>query len=603
MAEEKKREQTLKKVIKTNAMMFRFAWKEKDGKKYIVLTSVSAFINAAISAILTVIPGLIINELIGQCRPERIVVLVAVLSGIPVISHFINKWITLRLQIFRDKVELSLITQFYDFTMRMDYETLEKPDVQILRRRAHQALFSVFGFVGIIAAFFSSFIMILTMASIITTLSPFIIIVVVIVVGINAFVTKKVNYNGYLIDKEKDKYDIAQDSTRFMMSHIGFGQENRLFGLRSFLIDRYAESQREYNRLEYKATKNSMKTGACSAISGAAQQIILYSYSIYKVLNGTLAIGTMTIYMNAVGQLSGAFGSILTNYLHMSRNSLDIQDYIEFMGLGQQQQQSGNATPILTEQSIIEFKNVSFKYPGSERFAIQNLNLKIRCNEKLCIVGENGSGKSTFIKLLTRLYFPTNGEILLDGVNINCFDYEKYQQLFSPVFQKYCLYSLSFGQNIALSSEMDEEKLNHVCELSGLSELIKKLPRKYDTPLGKDVDPEGVETSGGEGQKIAIARALYHNSPFFILDEPTASLDPISEYDIYKNFHESIKDRGAILVTHRLSAVQLADKVAVFQDGAVVEYGTHTDLYAKNGTYKKMFDIQAKFYIDEARKQ
>ena len=150
---------------------------------------------------------------------------------------------------------------------------------------------------------------------------------------------------------------------------------------------------------------------------------------------------------------------------------------------------------------------------------------------------------------------------------------------------------------------MDEEKLNHVCELCGLSELIKKLPRKYDTPLGKDVDPEGVETSGGEGQKIAIARALYHNSPFFILDEPTASLDPISEYDIYKNFHESIKDRGAILVTHRLSAVQLADKVAVFQDGAVVEYGTHTDLYAINGTYKKMFDIQAKFYIDEARKQ
>lgn len=227
------------------------------------------------------------------------------------------------------------------------------------------------------------------------------------------------------------------------------------------------------------------------------------------------------------------------------------------------------------------------------------MNLKISCNEKLCIVGANGADKSTFVKLLTRLYEPTSGEILLNGVNINCYDYDEYQLLFASVFQECATYMFTIKENIILTKPYDEELFTRVCEESHISTLISKLKYKADTQIGKEIDPEGIAPSGGEEQRFAIARAYYKGGEIYILDEPTAALDPNAEYEIYTQFRNMIKDKSAILITHRLSAVQLADKVAVFDNGQVVEYGTHKELYAKGGIYTEMFDNQAEFYRDE----
>lgn len=244
----------------------------------------------------------------------------------------------------------------------------------------------------------------------------------------------------------------------------------------------------------------------------------------------------------------------------------------------------------------MEFKNVSFKYPGSEIFALKKINLEINLNEKLCIVGANGSGKTTLIKLLTRLYFPTEGEILLDGVNINNFDYEKYQGLFSPVFQDYALYTLSIKENIALEQNPNAEKVKQTLKNVGLEHLIYDLSNGINTSIFKIHDSVGFEPSGGEGQRIAIARALYHTAQIYLLDEPTASLDPIAEYEIYKQFSDMIKNKPSILITHRLSAVKLVDKVLVMDNGKIAEIGTHQDLYNANGLYTKMYDVQAEYY-------
>lgn len=261
--------------------------------------------------------------------------------------------------------------------------------------------------------------------------------------------------------------------------------------------------------------------------------------------------------------------------------------------------------PDVKDDFVIEFKNVSFRYPGSENFAIKNLNLKKHKNEKLCIVGANGSGKTTFTKLLTKLYLPTEGEILLNGVNICEYDNNKYQNLFSPVSRDFASFYMSIENNTVLAGDKNLEKLDAVCRQSWISEHVDKLHKKYDTQVWKWFDDERFEPSGGEGQRIAIARACYRDRKIFLLDEPTAALDPMAEYEIYTQFGSMITDKCAVLITHRLSAVQLADKVAVFDiwyltfdNVKVVEYGSHQALYAKGGIYTEMFDKQARFYMD-----
>ena len=199
-----------------------------------------------------------------------------------------------------------------------------------------------------------------------------------------------------------------------------------------------------------------------------------------------------------------------------------------------------------------------------------------------------------------RLYFPTEGEILLNGININCYDYSAYQRLFAPVFQDFANYHLTIGENITFSKEYDLKKLNKVCKQCGLMELLEKLPKGYETQVGKWIDESEIDPSGREEQRIAIARARYRDGYVFVLDEPTAALDPFAEYEIYSQFNNMTENKTAIFITHRLSAVKLADAVVVFDNGELKEYGTHGQLYAKNGIYKEMFDKQAEFYREKS---
>jgi ABC-type multidrug transport system, ATPase and permease components len=596
MDDTKKREQSLRRMIKTNKLMFSFAWREKKGRLFIFLRIAVALINAAFAVLYAIVPGFVINELLGHRRVDALIVNIALLTLSPVIGHFINKAIRLRLQKLRTETELKFLTDFFDYTLSMDYETLEDPEIQRLRWRAEDALKNVFGFIETAAEFLSSVFSVFAMSSIIVTLNPLMIILVICIVFVNSAVAKKANHRAYLLGKEADKHDDYRDMLRFMMSSFGYAKENRLFNLKSFFIKKFTDNQTEIDKINFKSYKNSFSSSTSGTLTNSVQQIVLYAYLVYNVIAKGLSIGNMTIYMNAVNQLSGALNSAFARYLDLSFNSLSVQDYIEFTSIPPRQRETGDKTPTLGEDCVIEFKNVSYKYPGSENYALRNLNLTIRGKEKLCVVGANGSGKTTFVKLLTRLYFPTEGEILLNGVDINEFDYEKYQQMFSPVFQDFSLYYLSMGENIVLSSEYDKARPDDISADSSLSSLVEKLPKGYDTQVGKAIDPEGFETSGGEGQKIAVARALYHDAPIFLLDEPTAALDPVAEFEIYKQLHEMITDRVVVMITHRLSAVQLADKVAVFENGGLIEYGTHKQLYEQGGIYAEMFDKQAQFY-------
>lgn len=252
------------------------------------------------------------------------------------------------------------------------------------------------------------------------------------------------------------------------------------------------------------------------------------------------------------------------------------------------------------EKVNIEFKNVSFKYPRSKEFTLKNVSIKINEGEKLSVVGLNGAGKTTFIKLLARLYEPTEGEILLNGVNINEYDYDEYMKLLSVVFQDFKLMSFSIKENIALNdfNKVKDEEIEEVLIKSGFGKDLEKLPKGINTPVYKNFDEGGIEFSGGQAQKLAIARAVYKDAPIVILDEPTAALDPKAEYEIYSKFNELIGKKTTIYISHRLSSCRFCDNIAVFQKGKLIQYGTHDELVKDKGNeYETMYSAQAQYYI------
>lgn len=248
----------------------------------------------------------------------------------------------------------------------------------------------------------------------------------------------------------------------------------------------------------------------------------------------------------------------------------------------------------------VEFKDVSFQYPDTDTYVLRHVDLKFKIGEKLAVVGMNGSGKTTFIKLMCRLYDPTEGEILLNGVNIQKYDYDEYISIFSVVFQDFRLFSYSLGQNVSASVAYDSEKVRECLKKAGFEERLESMPNDLETFLYKDFDTDGVEISGGEAQKLALARALYKDAPFIILDEPTAALDPVSEYEVYSKFNEIAGDKTAIYISHRLASCRFCDKIAVFHAGEIVQKGTHEELLADHkGKYYELWNAQSQYYTTQ----
>lgn len=572
--------------------------KDRSGKKYVLIKIILAPIYAIIPMLLVVIPGLIVNELTGNQRIEILALYIGLIVFPPLIIQLIRVITNKQLQKERMSVETRLQADLYLHMFALDYETVEDPDVQILQDRATNTTTEIMYIVDGVIDLVTSIIKLIALFSLIASLNALIIIVILVMVYLNSLVAKKVNDMKYKLNLECSKYNRSLYGTTTILDVFSYAAEIRLYNLTHFFVERYKAKKSELDQIELKKTLTSDKSALFSAATNCLQQLLVYIYVIYSVVRNGLSIGDMTIYMSAVGQFSDALSSVMGSYIILASRNMKIQEYIDLFDLPEKQHITGYKIPSFHKNSIIEFKNVYFKYPGSENFVLNNLNIKIHAGKKLCIVGENGSGKSTFIKLLTRLYFPTQGEILLDGVNINEFDYYMYTKMFSPTLQDFNLYYLTVKENVILDYEEDNKRLDLISKQSGLASLIKKLSHGYETPVYKWEAIDGFQPSGGEGQKIAITRAIYRDSQILLLDEPTAALDPNSEYEIYTQFHKIINDKCAILITHRLSAVQLADKVAVFDNGHVAEYGTHQELYAKGGIYTEMFDKQAKFYRD-----
>lgn len=588
-----------KNILCNTKILLNYIKSENGGNKYFIYKFLQSIFSALIPLVLMTLPGLLINTLThNELNWNMCIVYVCLILVLPVLKYFINLFFNYKLKKIKQQIELGIDIKFYKYVMKMDYELYDNPDIQINKTRSLSALSKVWNVSDILFGFITQVISLVTVILIISLLNPVLVIIVILFSIFFSIIKNKVNKNLFALDQKGSEIDRRMWGITYMLDQKDYAKEIRLFKMSNLLVNEYKKVKQESLDLNMDYLKNQTIPSNYNTFFELAQNMLIYTYLILNVVKNAMPIGDFTIYLSYYSRFKGVLTGFLSSFLELAQISLNVDELNQFMNLPTKIHASGNLSVDYSKESVIEFRDVSFKYPGSDTYALKNVNLSINFNEKLCIVGSNGAGKSTFVKLLTRLYSPTEGIILLNGRNIADYSAEEYTELFAPVFQDFVKYYFSIGINIALTTDYDVNKLDNILSQCHLDNLIHKLPKGYDTQVGKWIDPTGIEPSGGENQRIAIARALYKGGEIYILDEPTAALDPNAEYEIYTQFNDMITDKTAVLVTHRLSAVQLADKVAVFDNGQVAEYGTHTELYAKGGIYTEMFDKQAQFYRD-----
>ncbi len=338
-------------------------------------------------------------------------------------------------------------------------------------------------------------------------------------------------------------------------------------------------------------------TGITAAITG-----FVYVFTCLKAWAGAFDVGSVTRYVGAVTAMAGSVYELTNLFGFLRTNAEYLDTTFEFLDIPNAMYQGSLTTEKRSDRQYeVEFRNVSFRYPGSKLWALKDVSLRFQIGRRLAIVGENGSGKTTFIKLLCRLYDPHEGQILLNGIDIRKYNYRDYMDIFSVVFQDFQLLSQPLGSNVAGSTVYDEERVRRALLDAGFGERLETLPDGLNTQLYKDFTEDGVEISGGEAQKIAIARALYKDAPFIILDEPTAALDPIAEAEIYSKFDGIAGDKTAIYISHRLSSCKFCDEIAVFHEGRIIQRGTHDELVAdESGKYHELWTAQAQYYTEQS---
>lgn len=381
------------------------------------------------------------------------------------------------------------------------------------------------------------------------------------------------------------------------------GKDIRLYNQKEFIDSEIKNLFDEnVNPTVERLGKNESKYRTLTTVSAVFISALTYLFVGLKALLGMFDVGMVVRYVGSINEFTNAISVFMTQFTLLRSNSEALALYFDFMEKPEQSEDGFRTIGIDSFDNAasfeFEFKNVSFKYPGSDNYALKNVSAVIGFDRKTAIVGKNGSGKTTFIKLLCRLYTPCEGQILFNGTDIREFRYEDYLSLMAVVFQDFQLLSAPVGQNVSAGSDYDEDTALRCLDEVGLRERIESFPAGLESFIYKDFDQSGIEISGGEAQKTALARALYKGSPLVILDEPTSALDPIAEFEIYKKFNEVAEHKAVIFISHRMSACTLCDDIMVFDNGMLVQTGAHGELLKdKSGVYFELWSSQAQHYI------
>ena len=484
----------------------------------------------------------------------------------------------------------------------MSYQQLEKPEILDMSEKAVQATGGnnngVEGMMHSVYEFGGQLVLMVVTVSAVMVLDWRLIIILAAVAVVQYI------YFRYTVKKDKkETWDALAPTWRkinYMVrvtQDFDYAKDIRLFNMRGWLSDKqHGILMQKQERMLHSRNLwivNSVFAHFMSIISKGA----VYAILIAAVVGKDLSIGDFTMFLGLTATFSETLMLFLNSLVEFKKRSMQTDDFRSFMDL--QTDEEGDFIPVpRTGKYVFEFKNVSYKYHGADGYALKGLNLTLQAGERLAVVGLNGAGKTTFIKLLLRLYDVTEGEILLNGTDIRRFKRDEYYELFAPVFQNVEIFAFPLSENISMKrSEQTDNAYSEQCaRKAGLGDKLDSLTNGISTEMLKVIHEDGVDFSGGEKQMLALARALYKDAPIIVLDEPTAALDALAEYKLYKNFDGIIQNKSAIYISHRLSSTRFCDRIAMFKSGEMVEYGSHEELISRSGAYAEIFEIQAQYY-------
>ena len=428
-------------------------------------------------------------------------------------------------------------------------------------------------------------------------LSRFLILLVVLTAAADFFVSRYIGEWEYRHREEREKYDKELYYFLTQPRQVRLAKDIRVFGLAPWLRELREKSMRALAAFVARREKTYLWVNAADVVLTLMRNGIAYAYLIRQTLVQGWSASTFLFYFTAVSGAAAWVTGILTQCSQLHKESIDLSKTQEYLNIPEPFQFAGGAQPPAADGYELRLENVSFRYPGTEKDILRQINLTIHPGEKLAVVGLNGAGKTTMVMLLCGFYDPTEGRVLLNGQDIREFDRRAYYRLFSAVFQGFSILDTTIAECVAQTSgSIDREKVDRCLAQAGLTEAIARFPQGMDTHFGRDVYLDGVQLSGGQTQRLMLARALYKDGPILVLDEPTAALDPIAENDIYQKYSDMTAGKTSVFISHRLASTRFCDRILFIADGGIAEEGTHQELLAKGGAYAQLFAVQSRYY-------
>lgn len=442
-------------------------------------------------------------------------------------------------------------------------------------------------------------------AVLMSSIQPLLLIAILVTTIISYLVSNRLNEWGYRHREEESEYDTQIFYLDRRSSNLAFAKDIRIFGLRPWIDELYAKSIEAYTAFQSKAQGVYIWAKIVDILLTFLRNAVAYAYLIGLVIRNGLSVSEFLLFFSAVGGFTAWISGIFGGFNKLHKQSLDIssvRECIEFP----EPFKFEEGEPIEADENRlyeIRLKNVSYRYPGAEKDTLTNINLTLHPGEKLAVVGLNGAGKTTLIKLICGFLDPTEGQILLDGKDIRDYNRRDYYKMFSAVFQEFSLLAGTVATNVAQDNEgIDMDRVKECIDKAGLRKKIESLKDGYETYLNREVFENAILLSGGETQRLMLARALYKNAPFIVLDEPTAALDPIAESEMYQKYNEMTSGRSSVYISHRLASTRFCDRIIMIADGKIAEEGTHEELLLAGGKYAELFEIQSKYYKEGADK-
>lgn len=546
-------------------------------------------------------PKLLIDLIQNRASDGKMLLYIGVYSLMLLTATLVSNFCNARLQSMNYVFSFHYQELTAKKTNTMDFENLENPKIADMNKHTYSGGMAAERIAWSLNDLFINLLGIFTYSGIIIMLNPLLLILIVITSAVNYAVMSYVrNYT----EKNKDKWaslDRKNDYLYGISLKYEHAKDIKLYRMRTWLSDLMVKYQ-DLRMVWYKKVWNrNFFSGLTDGWMRFIRDGAAYALLIWMLLDGRLDVSGFIFYFGAVTGLSVWLTSIIDQFNTVITYNVNINRLRAYLDIENKFNRSeGTPMPSKSETPYeIEFRDLTYNYPGSDRAAVDNINFTIKKGERLAVVGQNGAGKTTLIKLMCGLYYPTSGSVLLNGTDVKEYNVDNYYTQFSAVFQDIFLVPISIARFIAGDGEnIDRTKISNVLALSGLACVVEKLPNGMDTTLVKGIYDDGIDLSGGEKQKLMLARALYKDAPVVVLDEPTAALDPIAENELYMKYAELTEGKTSVYISHRLSSTRFCDRIIYIKDGKIAECGTHAELMSKKGLYADMFEIQSHYYKD-----